>query len=99
VERGNHQARSACWLGPQRGRIISLRRGTGRLLTHPRLQGQIWFQDRDEEKIIAWQARIAELIDEQRRETMIGEKLWGAYQAAGGTGINASTGQEITRPE
>ncbi len=54
-------------------------------------------RDRDDEMIIAWQARIAELIDEQRRETMIGEELWGAYQAAGGTGINASTGQEITQ--
>jgi predicted Zn-dependent peptidase len=52
---------------------------------------------RDDEKIVAWNARIAELIDEQRRETMIGEELWGAYQEAGGTGINASTGQEMTQ--
>jgi predicted Zn-dependent peptidase len=54
-------------------------------------------RDRDDGKIVAWNARIAELIDEQRRETMIGEELWGAYQEAGGTGINASTGQEMTQ--
>ncbi len=52
---------------------------------------------RDDEKIKGWNARVAELIEEQRRETMVGEELWGAYQAAGGTGINASTGQEMTQ--
>jgi len=52
---------------------------------------------RDEDKIIEWKARISELINQQREETMIGEELWGAYQEAGGTGINASTGQEMTQ--
>lgn len=52
---------------------------------------------RDEEKIIEWKAQISELINQQREETMLGEELWGAYQEAGGTGINASTGQEMTQ--
>ena len=53
--------------------------------------------DRDDEKIIQWKAQISELINQQREETMLSEELWGAYQEAGGTGINASTGQELTQ--
>ena len=52
---------------------------------------------RDEEKIIEWKAQISELIAKQREETILGEELWGAYQEAGGTGINASTGKELTQ--
>ena len=52
---------------------------------------------RDEQKIMDWKAQISGLINQQREETMLGEELWGAYQAAGGTGINASTGQEMTQ--
>ena len=52
---------------------------------------------REEQKIIDWKAQISELINQQREETMLSEELWGAYQAAGGTGINASTGQEMTQ--
>lgn len=52
---------------------------------------------RDEEKIIEWKAQISELITKQREETILGEELWGAYQEAGGTGINASTGKELTQ--
>jgi predicted Zn-dependent peptidase len=52
---------------------------------------------RDDAKIIEWKAQISELINEQREETILSEELWGAYQAAGGTGINASTGQEMTQ--
>ncbi len=52
---------------------------------------------RDDQKIIEWKAQISELINQQREETMLSEELWGAYQAAGGTGINASTGQEMTQ--
>ncbi len=48
-------------------------------------------------KIIEWKAQISDLINQQREETMLSEELWGAYQAAGGTGINASTGQEMTQ--
>jgi predicted Zn-dependent peptidase len=52
---------------------------------------------RDEAKIIAWKKEVSDLIARQREETMVGEELWAAYQEAGGTGINASTGQEITQ--
>jgi len=52
---------------------------------------------RDEKKIIDWKAQVSELINQQREETMLSEELWGAYQEAGGTGINASTGQEMTQ--
>ncbi len=52
---------------------------------------------RDEQKIIDWNAQVSELINQQREETMLGEELWGAYQEAGGTGINASTGSEMTQ--
>jgi predicted Zn-dependent peptidase len=52
---------------------------------------------RDDDQIMAWKAQVSDLIDEQREETMLGEELWGAYQEAGGTGINASTGQELTQ--
>lgn len=52
---------------------------------------------RDDGKIIEWKAQVSDLINQQREETMLGEELWGAYQEAGGTGINASTGQEMTQ--
>ena len=52
---------------------------------------------RDEQKIIEWNAQVSDLINQQREETMLGEELWGAYQEAGGTGINASTGSEMTQ--
>jgi predicted Zn-dependent peptidase len=52
---------------------------------------------RDEDQIIAWKAEVADLIQQQREETIENNELWGAYQSAGGTGINASTGQEITQ--
>jgi predicted Zn-dependent peptidase len=52
---------------------------------------------RDEDQIIAWKAQVSQLIDQQREETMLSEELWGAYQEAGGTGINASTGRELTQ--
>ncbi|MFC1791283.1 M16 family metallopeptidase [Gemmatimonadota bacterium] len=52
---------------------------------------------RDDAQIIEWKARVSELINQQREETMLSEELWGAYQEAGGTGINASTGQELTQ--
>ena len=52
---------------------------------------------RDDAKIMEWKAQISDLINEQREQTILSEELWGAYQAAGGTGINASTGQEMTQ--
>lgn len=51
----------------------------------------------DEKKIISLKKQVADLITRQKAETIVSEELWGAYQAAGGTGINASTGQEMTQ--
>jgi predicted Zn-dependent peptidase len=52
---------------------------------------------RDDAKIAAWKKQVAELIDKEKKETIVSEEIWGAYQKAGGTGINASTGQEMTQ--
>ncbi|MFC1476982.1 M16 family metallopeptidase [candidate division KSB1 bacterium] len=52
---------------------------------------------RDDQKIIEWNQQISELITEQKKETIVNNELWAAYQAAGGTGINASTGKEMTQ--
>ncbi len=50
-----------------------------------------------EEKIIALKKEASDLIAKQREETIVSEEIWSAYQEAGGTGINASTGQEMTQ--
>ncbi|MFC1555346.1 M16 family metallopeptidase, partial [candidate division KSB1 bacterium] len=52
---------------------------------------------RDDAKIIEWKAQISEIIARQKEETVINNELWAAYQEAGGTGINASTGKEMTQ--
>ncbi len=52
---------------------------------------------RDEGQIIEWKAEVSNLIQQEREETVENNELWGLYQAAGGTGINASTGQEMTQ--
>ncbi len=52
---------------------------------------------RDDAKIAAWKKQVAELIDKEKKETIVSEEIWGAYQKAGGTGINASTGNEMTQ--
>jgi len=52
---------------------------------------------RDDAKIAAWKKQVAELIDREKKETIASEEIWGAYQKAGGTMINASTGQEMTQ--
>jgi predicted Zn-dependent peptidase len=54
-------------------------------------------KDRDDAQIRAWKAQIDELIARQKNETVVSNELWAAYQEAGGTGINASTGQEMTQ--
>jgi predicted Zn-dependent peptidase len=61
------------------------------------VQEESKIKGRDEARIIAWKKEVSDLIGRQRAETMVGEELWGAYQEAGGTGINASTGQEMTQ--
>jgi len=52
---------------------------------------------RDEAKLAALKKQVSELIDKEKKETIVSEEIWGAYQEAGGTGINASTGQEMTQ--
>ena len=52
---------------------------------------------RDEAKIAGWKRQVADLITRQKAETIVSEEIWGAYQKAGGTGINASTGNEMTQ--
>jgi predicted Zn-dependent peptidase len=52
---------------------------------------------RDDQKIMEWKKQVADLIKKQKEETIVSEEIWGAYQKAGGTGINASTGTEMTQ--
>jgi predicted Zn-dependent peptidase len=52
---------------------------------------------RDEAKIASLKKQVSELIDKEKKETIVSEEIWGAYQQAGGTGINASTGSEMTQ--
>jgi predicted Zn-dependent peptidase len=52
---------------------------------------------RDETKLAALKKQVSELIDREKKETIVSEEIWSAYQEAGGTGINASTGKEMTQ--
>ena len=52
---------------------------------------------RDEAKLAALKKQVSALIEQEKKETIVSEEIWGAYQEAGGTGINASTGQEMTQ--
>jgi len=52
---------------------------------------------RDEAKVASLKKQVSALIDKEKKETIASEEIWAAYQEAGGTGINASTGQEMTQ--
>jgi predicted Zn-dependent peptidase len=52
---------------------------------------------RDDAKIIALKKQQSDLIARERAETIVSEEIWSAYQEAGGTGLNASTGNEVTQ--
>ena len=52
---------------------------------------------RDENKIIGLKKQVSDLIAKERAETIVSEEIWTAYQEAGGTGLNASTGSEMTQ--
>jgi predicted Zn-dependent peptidase len=52
---------------------------------------------RDEAKVASLKKQVSELIEKEKKETIVSEEIWGAYQQAGGTGINASTGNEMTQ--
>ncbi|MGE5361256.1 MAG: M16 family metallopeptidase, partial [Bacteroidales bacterium] len=52
---------------------------------------------RDDVQLAAWKKEVSDLIEKEKKETVVSEEIWGAYQQAGGTGINASTGSEMTQ--
>ncbi len=52
---------------------------------------------RDEVKLASLKKQVSELINKEKAETIVSEEIWGAYQQAGGTGLNASTGNEVTQ--
>jgi predicted Zn-dependent peptidase len=52
---------------------------------------------RDEAKIVEWKKQMSDLLTRQKAETIVSEEIWSAYQEAGGTGLNASTGSEMTQ--
>ncbi len=52
---------------------------------------------RDDAKIVALKKQAADLLTKEKAETIVSEEIWGAYQQAGGTGLNASTGNEVTQ--
>jgi predicted Zn-dependent peptidase len=52
---------------------------------------------RDEAKVVALKKQVSDLINTEKAETIVSEEIWGAYQEAGGTGLNASTGKEMTQ--
>jgi predicted Zn-dependent peptidase len=52
---------------------------------------------RDEAKLVEWKKQASDLLNRQKAETIVSEEIWSAYQEAGGTGLNASTGSEMTQ--
>jgi predicted Zn-dependent peptidase len=52
---------------------------------------------RDEAKIMGLKKQVADILTKEKAETIVSEEIWGAYQEAGGTGLNASTGKEMTQ--
>lgn len=57
---------------------------------------KFWKRDGgDKAKIDAWQKEVDELIKEEK-QLIIKDDLWNTYMKHGGTGLNASTSQEVT---
>lgn len=54
-----------------------------------------WKRDGDQAKIRQWEAQADSLMKHEKRY-IIKDDLWETYMKNGGTGLNASTGQEIT---
>jgi predicted Zn-dependent peptidase len=61
------------------------------------VQEQAKIKGRDEAKIMALKKQVDALIEKEKKEIIVSEEIWSAYQEAGGTGLNASTGQEVTQ--
>lgn len=54
-----------------------------------------WKKDGDMEKVKIWEAKADSLM-KLEKQLIIKDDLWEIYMKNGGTGLNASTGQEIT---
>lgn len=50
-----------------------------------------------EQHVVALKKDMADTLAKERKETIVTEEIWSAYQEAGGTGLNASTGREMTQ--
>jgi predicted Zn-dependent peptidase len=61
------------------------------------VQEESKIKERDGAKIVALKKQVSDLIAKERAECIVSEEIWSAYQEAGGTGLNASTGQEMTQ--
>jgi len=61
------------------------------------VQEEVRIKGRDEAKIMALKKQVSDLLTKEKAETIVSEEIWGAYQEAGGTGLNASTGSEMTQ--
>jgi predicted Zn-dependent peptidase len=54
-----------------------------------------WKRDGDQAKIADWQKQVDELAKAEKKY-IIKDDLWGTYMKNGGTGLNASTSDEVT---
>jgi predicted Zn-dependent peptidase len=59
-------------------------------------QEEAKIKNRDEAKIAQLKKTVSDLLKKEKAETIVSEELWSAYQKAGGTQLNASTGSEMT---
>lgn len=54
-----------------------------------------WKKDGDQQKIAEWQKQVDELVKAEKKY-IIKDHLWETYMKNGGTGLNASTSDEVT---
>lgn len=54
-----------------------------------------WKKNGDQQKIAEWQKQVEELMKEEKKY-IIKDHLWETYMKNGGTGLNASTSDEVT---
>jgi predicted Zn-dependent peptidase len=60
------------------------------------VQEETKIKGRDDAKIAQLKKQVSDLVKKQKAETIVSEEIWTAYQMAGGTQLNASTGEEMT---
>jgi len=56
---------------------------------------KFWKRDGDQQKIAEWQKQVDELVKAEKKY-IIKDHLWETYMKNGGTGLNASTSDEVT---